>query len=177
MNFNVFGSALPWSSKRSSDVGSYLKLGGQVIMRCTATATSTAAASAFYSAKTWMDNCPLCPSIIYSPDKCWKVFTFYWFLSRGSLALSCFVCPTPKCVNYAHSGLRSLGSLCWIYTFNQEILTPGTPSPLTAYLCHLVFLDEILRKATFARMNEWDHGKTLVVWVSEMPISYDLHSI
>ena len=67
-------------------VGSYLKLGGQVIMRFTATATSTAAASAFYSAKTWMDNCPLCPSNIWStPDKCWKVFTFYWFLSRGPL--------------------------------------------------------------------------------------------
>ena len=36
-------------------IGSYLKLGGQeVVMR----------AAAFYSAKTWVGNCPFCPPLI-----------------------------------------------------------------------------------------------------------------
>ena len=37
------------------------KLGGQVVMR-----SASAASLHYYSAKTWVGNCPICPPIIYA---------------------------------------------------------------------------------------------------------------
>ena len=37
------------------------KLGGQVVMR-----RASAASLHYYSAKTWVGNCPICPPIIYA---------------------------------------------------------------------------------------------------------------
>ena len=47
----------------SRGVSSYLKLGGQVVIDV------PPLPGAFYSAKTWVGNCPLCPPAIYTTEK------------------------------------------------------------------------------------------------------------
>jgi hypothetical protein len=47
-------------------VSGYLKLDGQVVMWRTA-AAAPPPGGAFYSAKNWVGNCPLCPPATYSP--------------------------------------------------------------------------------------------------------------
>ena len=67
------------------DVGSYLKLGGQVVM-WVAKSASSCLNSADWPAKTWVGYCPPCPPISYVPAA--KVFrailsswkTFLWSL-------------------------------------------------------------------------------------------------
>ena len=56
--------------------------------------------------------------------------------------------------------------MCLIYTFNQKILTPDTPSSLTAYLCHLSFSWRNFTEGDL-RTNEWMRPRQNFSCVSE----------
>lgn len=54
-----------WITIQNRSVNSYAKMGGQVVMRREAALPG----GAFYSAKTWVGNCRLCPPNIDTPAK------------------------------------------------------------------------------------------------------------
>ena len=62
------GQLLYWNFKlllqTSRGVSSFLKLGGEVVMRRAATAAATAS----ITDKNWVDNCPSCPPASYAPE-------------------------------------------------------------------------------------------------------------